>query len=52
MNQTVKYQVVDTQTGKVCGTYQNAQRARSRRDELDLRYGAIRYRVKTVGAAA
>ena len=47
---TVKYQVIDTQTKKVCGTYSSAQRARNRRDQLDLQHGAIRYRVKQVTA--
>ena len=50
MPQAIKYQVVDRKTGKVCGTYTSAQRARNRRDQLDLAYGAIRYCVKTVGA--
>lgn len=41
-----RYRVIDTQTGKTVGTYANAQTARAARDRLDLRYGAIRYRVQ------
>lgn len=44
------YQVIDKQTGKVVGTYQDAKRARNRRDRLDLQYGAIRYYVNRVEA--
>lgn len=45
-----KYQVIDTKTQQVVGTYTNKQRARNRRDALDLQYGAIRYRVQEVAA--
>lgn len=40
------YQIVDSQTGAVKGTYQTLSRARRRADKLDLEYGAIRYRVQ------
>lgn len=48
MNNT--YEVVDRQTGKVVGTYTNGKRARSRRDKLDLAYGACRYMVRVIYA--
>ena len=42
------YELIDTQTQKVIATYSYAQRnrARARRDKLDLEYGAIRYILK------
>ena len=44
------YQLIDTKTQKVIATYSYAQRnrARARRDKLDLQYGAIRYIVKPI----
>lgn len=47
------YQLIDTQTGKVLGTYTYAQRnrARNRADKLDQEYGAVRYSVRPVFAA-
>lgn len=45
LNDPTRYCVIDTKTGKTVGTYATANRARSERDRLDLRYGAIRYRV-------
>ena len=48
----IKYQVIDSRTGQVVGTYANKQRARNRRDALDLQYGAVRYSVREVIAAA
>lgn len=47
---TVKYQVIDTRTGSVVGTYASKQRARNRRDALDSQYGAVRYSVQEVAA--
>lgn len=47
-----RYRVIDTKTGKTVGTYANAQTARAARDRLDLRYGAIRYRVLTPSVPA
>lgn len=45
------YRVIDIQTKKPVGKpYRSAARARARRDVLDLRYGAIRYRVERVPA--
>lgn len=45
------YEVIDRQTGaRVGGVYATAQRARSRRDKLDLAYGAVRYMVRMVQA--
>ena len=42
------YELIDTKTQKVIGTYSYAQRnrARARRDKLDLQYGAVRYILK------
>lgn len=45
-----KYQVIDRHTGQVVGTYASKQRARNRREALDLQYGAIRYSVREVAA--
>ena len=47
------YQLIDTQTQKVIATYSYAQRnrARARRDKLDLQYGAVRYIVTTKSRA-
>lgn len=43
------YQIIDIKTGLPVGkSYKNARRARTRRDKLDLQYGAIRYRVERV----
>lgn len=45
------YEVIDRQTGlRVGAPYTSAQRARSRRDKLDLMYGAVRYMVRMVQA--
>lgn len=46
-NDPTRYRVIDTKTGKTVGTYATAARARTARDRLDLRYGAIRYRVES-----
>lgn len=42
------YQIIDKQTGRIVGTYNNRIRARTRRDRLDNEYGAYRYIVKAV----
>lgn len=49
MEKTI-YQLMDTHTGKVLGTYSYAQRnrARNRADKLDLQYGAVRYTVRPI----
>ena len=49
MNNTV-YELIDTQTKKVIATYSYAQRnrARNKRDKLDLQYGAVRYILKPI----
>lgn len=45
------YRVIDIKTGLPVGKlYTSATRARTRRDKLDLQYGAIRYRVERVKA--
>ena len=46
----MKYEVIDRRTGKVVGSYTNKTRARSRRDALDMQYGAVRYMVREVAA--
>ena len=43
------YKIVDLHTGQQVGrTYKSEGRARTRADNLDLGYGAIRYVVKPV----
>lgn len=42
----IMYQVIDSQTQQIRGTYQSRRRAARRADALDLEYGAIRYRVE------
>jgi hypothetical protein len=46
MDTTYSYQVIDSQTNEVVGTYGTLRRARREADRLDLEYGAIRYRVR------
>jgi len=41
-----KYLVIDRHTGVVVGTYATIERARAKRDKLDLEYGAIRYGIR------
>lgn len=49
--QSAKYEIVDTKTGKVVGKpYNSRSRARARVDRLDNEYGAYRYRVRQVGS--
>lgn len=46
------YEVIDSRTGqRVGGPYKTMARALNRADELDLVYGAVRYRVQRVKAA-
>ena len=40
------YEVIDSHTGDVIGSYSTFKRARNKADKLDLVYGAIRYRVE------
>ena len=43
------YQVIDSQTGHQVGNdYTSRNRARARRDHLDLQHGACRYRINIV----
>lgn len=44
------YELIDGHSGRVLGRYSPAQknRARNRCDRLDLDYGAVRYRVRTL----
>ena len=44
------FQVLNTRTGQIVGTYSTKQRARAARDRKDLEYGAISHRVVTVAA--
>jgi len=48
------YQIIDSKTGAVVGTYSETQarRARARADKLDSVYGAVRYTVRFVQVAA
>jgi hypothetical protein len=43
---TMRYQIIDTQTKQVIGTYSSRVRASRKADRMDLAYGAIRYMVK------
>ena len=42
------YEIVDRHTGEVVGVYKDGKRARTRRDKLDLAYGASRYTVRVI----
>lgn len=42
------YQVYDTQTGEIMGTYQNLSKAQNKADKLDNEYGAYRYSIKKI----
>ncbi len=42
------YQVYDTRTGQIMGTYQTLKRATRKIDKLDLAYGAVRYSYKHI----
>jgi hypothetical protein len=44
--QSATYSVIDTHSGKVIATYDQAKPARTRRDRLDSAYGAARYVVR------
>lgn len=44
----MSYQVIDTRTQTVVGTFKSKQAARNKRDRLDLAYGAVRYTVREV----
>lgn len=41
----MKYQVIDTRTKSVMGTYSTLRRALNKADKLDLAFGAVRYSV-------
>jgi hypothetical protein len=43
---TNRYQVIDMRTGVIMGTYASRARALRKADQLDLAYGAVRYRVQ------
>ena len=42
----IVYVVIDSQTGDIVSQHASKARARSKRDRLDLEYGAVRYRVE------
>ena len=44
------YQVIDSRTQQVVGTFKNKQAARNKRDRLDLQHGAVRYSVREAAA--
>ncbi len=46
----MKFQVIDSQTKYLVGTYATLRRALSKADKLDLAYGAVRYIVKPIQA--
>lgn len=52
--ETTTYELIDSKTGFVLGTYSYARRnsARRRADKLDLLYGAVRYVVRPVFGAS
>lgn len=43
-----EYQVIETRTGYVKGTYSTLKRANNKADKLDLEIGGYRYSVKRV----
>jgi hypothetical protein len=45
------YQVIDTRTQQVVGTFKNKQAARNKRDRLDAAYGAVRHTVREVAGS-
>lgn len=44
------YQVIDTRTQQLVGSFKSKQAARNKRDRLDQAYGAVRYAVREVAA--
>ena len=44
------FQVVNTRTGAIVGTYSTKQRARNARDRKDAEYGAVSHSVREVVA--
>ena len=46
MSETKRFQVVDSRTGTVMGSYSSRKMASRKADKLDLEYGAIRYAVR------
>lgn len=43
------YNVIDTQTGFMIGTYKTRSRATNKADKLDMIHGAVRYSVQLAG---
>ena len=46
----MSYQVLNSKTGQIVGTYNSKQRARNTRDRKDNEYGAYVHRVVEVAA--
>jgi len=46
----MKYQVVNTRTGQIVGTYTSKNRARNTVDRKDNEYGAYVHSIKVIGA--
>lgn len=44
----MKYQVIDTHTGWIMGTYTERKKASRRADKLDMIYGAVRYAIRNI----
>lgn len=44
----VRYELIDSRTGRLLGTYKHRAVANNRRDKLDNEYGAYRYKVRAV----
>jgi hypothetical protein len=40
------YQVIDSKTQQVVGSFKSANAARAKRDRLDAQYGAVRFTVR------
>lgn len=45
------YQVIDSRTGVLMGTYASLKMASRRADKLDQAFGAVRYTVRSVAMA-
>ncbi len=43
-----KFQVVNIRTQQIMGSYTTAQRARNKRDQLDLQHGSYAFTVKAI----
>lgn len=48
MTTATRYELIDSRTGAVIGTYRSRTRAYARADRMDAEYGAVRYVVRPV----